>query len=81
MSTLLRIEDVQQKLGVSRTTLWRLRAAGVLKTVVIGERSLRFVSDDIDAYTTTLRYGVGTVSPALAEGRDIYLAARRAAAA
>jgi excisionase family DNA binding protein len=46
---LLRVEDVAERLSVSRSMAWKLVAAGELRSVRIG-RSVRVRPADLEAY-------------------------------
>ena len=50
----LRFEEVQDRLSVSRSTLFRIVASGDLPSIKIG-RSRRFLARDVDAYLPNLR--------------------------
>lgn len=47
---LLTLDEAAERLGVSRSTLKRLTAAGEIRTVRVGRRAVRFHADDLDAY-------------------------------
>lgn len=46
-SEYLTVEDVLEYLGISRTTLWKLRKEGKLTTYMIGERAIRFKQKEV----------------------------------
>lgn len=50
MAHLLRIADVEERLGVSRRQVYRYFASGDLRRVYIGPRSPRVRESDLDAF-------------------------------
>lgn len=50
MSTLMSVKDVQQRLGISESTLFRLLKHKELKGFKVGGRAWRFEESDIEDY-------------------------------
>jgi excisionase family DNA binding protein len=50
----LKFEEVQERLQVGRSTLFRIIASGALPSVKIG-RSRRFLAEDVDLFLRALR--------------------------
>jgi excisionase family DNA binding protein len=50
MSTLLSVKDVQERLGISESTLFRLLKRKELKGFKVGGRAWRFEESDIEDY-------------------------------
>ena len=47
---LLTADEVAQQLNVSRTAVWRLTRAGLLRAIRITERRYRYRQADVDEY-------------------------------
>ena len=48
---ILREDEVRRRLGLSKSTLWRLRKAGAFpEPIELGPRAKGYLADEIDAY-------------------------------
>ncbi len=61
--TLLRFEDVERMLGISRETIYRMIKRGEIPTVRIGMRNVRFSPSDIDRLVQKSTQAVASVQP------------------
>lgn len=53
--TLYKVPEVAERLGLGRTTVYRLIASGEIESIVIGERARRIPASAVDQYIERVR--------------------------
>lgn len=74
---IIRVEEVMQRVQLSRSTIWRLEKAGKFPTRVrIGEKAMGWLEADIEQWLLACPRGT-TTQPAMTGGDAVYKRVKR----